>query len=228
MERWINELRMIYRTYMVEMDVEYVSGLQNMLMQFICKFTYCFYSFFNFNNDFVYSGFHNIVNDVFPWFWDQIAQYATLVDTNNNHFEVLVERNSQGIYLTNDWHAMRDFYKIQFDSWITIVFMGNGRFNIRIKNRWGKRIRYPTFTPPMKFRVERNAVQVTPDWFVPRPFMNDELNFQLMLHLTLYWTLLTFFFQLMLHLTLFKNIKFNVIVDCFHFSEYHICSLLKF
>ncbi|AES82103.1 hypothetical protein MTR_7g108360 [Medicago truncatula] len=33
-------------------------------------------------------------------FEDQIQQYATLVDPKNNQFEILVERNNQGIYLT--------------------------------------------------------------------------------------------------------------------------------
>lgn len=112
-------------------------------------------------------------------FGDQIQQYATLVDPKHNQFEVLVERNNQGIYLTKGWHAIRDFYKVQFGAWVTIVFMGNGRFGIRIKNRFGKRIRCPTFNPPMNFRVHRNAVPVTLDWFVPRPFMHDEVNFQL-------------------------------------------------
>lgn len=112
-------------------------------------------------------------------FGDQIHQYATLIDPNNNRFEVLVERNNQGIYLTKGWHAIRDFYKVQFGSWITIVFIGNGRFRIRIKNRWGKTIQYPSFGVPMDFRVHRTAVPVTPDWVVPRPFMHDVFHFQL-------------------------------------------------
>lgn len=106
-------------------------------------------------------------------------QYATLVDPKNNQFEVLVERNNQGIYLTKGWHALRDFYKLNLGAWITIVWMGNGRFDIRVKNRFGKRVRYPTFTPPMEFRVEHNPAPVVVDWFVPRPFMHDEFNFQL-------------------------------------------------
>jgi hypothetical protein len=112
-------------------------------------------------------------------FGNQLQQYATLVDQNNNQFEVLVERNNQGIYLTRGWHAIRDFYKLQLGAWITIVWMGNGRFDIRVKNRFGKRVRCPTFTPPMEFKVERNVVPVVVDWFVPRPFSHDGYNFQL-------------------------------------------------
>jgi hypothetical protein len=112
-------------------------------------------------------------------FGDQIHQYATLIDPKNNRFEVLVERNNQRIYLTKGWHAIRDFYKVQFGSWITIVFKGNSMFNIRVKNRFGKRIQYPTLEPPMDFRVHRIVVSVTPNWVVPRPFVHDVFNFQL-------------------------------------------------
>ena len=69
-------------------------------------------------------------------FGDQIHQYITLIDPNNNRFEVLVERNNQGIYLTKGWHAIRDFYKVQFGSWITIIFKGDSSFDVRIKNRF--------------------------------------------------------------------------------------------
>jgi hypothetical protein len=57
-------------------------------------------------------------------FGDQINQYAILVDPKQNRFEVLVERNNQGIYLTKGCNALCDFYKVQFGSWVTIVFMG--------------------------------------------------------------------------------------------------------
>jgi hypothetical protein len=112
-------------------------------------------------------------------FRDQIQQYATLVDPKNNHFEILAERNNQGIYLTKSWHALRDFYKLQLGAWITIVWMGNGRFDIRVKNKFGKRVWYPTFTPPMEYRVQHNVVPVVVDRFVPRPFLHGEFNFQL-------------------------------------------------
>jgi hypothetical protein len=45
-----------------------------------------------------------------------------------------------------------------FGACVTIVFLGNGRFNIRVKNRFGKKNHYPTFNPPTRFAAVRNAV----------------------------------------------------------------------
>jgi len=111
-------------------------------------------------------------------FGDQINQYAIFEDPKGNEFEVLVERNNQGIYLTRGWHAIRDFYNIHFGAWVTIVFVGAGRFNIRVSNRFGKRILHPTFNPPMRFKVHRDAIPVTLDQVVPKPFVHNEMNFQ--------------------------------------------------
>ncbi|AET02588.1 hypothetical protein MTR_8g043700 [Medicago truncatula] len=74
MDRRINELRLKYRTYMVEVDVEYVCGFVMGAIMLRMMFSHDF--------------------------GDQIQQYATLVDPKCNQFEVLVERNNQGIYLT--------------------------------------------------------------------------------------------------------------------------------
>jgi hypothetical protein len=111
-------------------------------------------------------------------FGNQIGQYATMVDKKNNQFEVLVERNNVGIYLTRGWGALSDFYNIPRGGWVTIVFVGDGRFNIRVQDRFGKKIRCPTFSPPMKFCVDRNAIPITLFNVVPAPFVHDELNFQ--------------------------------------------------
>lgn len=111
-------------------------------------------------------------------FGDQLGQYATMVDSKNNVFEILVERNNQGIYLTRGWGALSDFYNFKLGSWVTIVFVGDGRFNIRVRNRGGRKIRCPEFSPPMQFLVDRNAIPITLFNVVPSPFSHDELNFQ--------------------------------------------------
>jgi len=46
-------------------------------------------------------------------FGDQIGSYVTLVDTNFNQFEVLVERINRSIFLTTGFNAIRDFYDIR-------------------------------------------------------------------------------------------------------------------
>lgn len=81
---------------------------------------------------------------------NQIGRYATLVDPNSNEFQVLVERPNGCIYLAKGWHALRDFYNLSLGGWVTIVFLGQGRFKIRIKDRFGKSVRIPAFNSPMR------------------------------------------------------------------------------
>lgn len=78
-------------------------------------------------------------------FGDQIDRYATLVDPNHNEFEILVHRNNYGIFFTKGWHALRGFYNIKLGSWVTLIFVGLGKFNIRIEDRWGTKVRCPSF-----------------------------------------------------------------------------------
>ncbi|AES86507.1 EF-hand pair protein [Medicago truncatula] len=49
--------------------------------------------------------------DPIDQFGDQIAQFATLIDPKQNQFEILVEKNNQGIYLTRE-HLEAAAYRI--------------------------------------------------------------------------------------------------------------------
>lgn len=80
-------------------------------------------------------------------FGGQIGRYARLVDSNYNEFEVLVERNNDHIYLTTGWHALKDFYNVSLGSWVTMVFVDMGKFGIHMKDRFGRKISTPKFTP---------------------------------------------------------------------------------
>jgi hypothetical protein len=111
-------------------------------------------------------------------FGDQIGRYATLVDRNVNKFEVLVEKMHGGIYLTKGWHALRDFYRLRLGGWVTMIFLGDGRFKIRIMDRFGKKRRCPKFNPPIEFRIERNYVPPSLLQAVPLPFAHDFANFK--------------------------------------------------
>lgn len=51
-----------------------------------------------------------------------------------------MERNHGGIFLTKGWRALRDFYSVSLGAWVTVVFVWNGKFNIRIKDMFGKTI----------------------------------------------------------------------------------------
>jgi len=111
-------------------------------------------------------------------FGDQIGCYATLVDRNLNKFEVLVERMHGGIYLTKGWHALRDFYRVTLGGWVTMILVGDGRFKIRIMDRFGKKMRCPAFIPPIEFKIDRSYVPRSLIHDVPLPFAHDLTNFQ--------------------------------------------------
>lgn len=111
-------------------------------------------------------------------FGDQIGRYATLIDGNNNKFEVLVERNNTGIYLTRGWLALRDFYKISLGCWVSMFFVGESKFEITLEDRFRRRMANPRFTPSMKFEIDRDMLPFLMIDAVPRPYVHDPMNFQ--------------------------------------------------
>jgi len=111
-------------------------------------------------------------------FGDQIGRYASLVDSNYNEFKVLVERNNGNIYLTKGWHALKDFYDVCLGSWVTMVFVGMGKFVIHLKDRFRRKISTPRFTPPMIFQLEKQVVPFHNFDVLPSPFVHDQINFE--------------------------------------------------
>jgi len=63
-------------------------------------------------------------------FGNEINYHATLIDLNNNQFDVAVEKVHGSIYLTKGRYALRDFYDICFSPWIIMVYAGLGQFQI--------------------------------------------------------------------------------------------------
>ena len=90
-------------------------------------------------------------------FGDKIDHYATLIDPNHNEFEILIERINGMIFLTKGWQALRDFYDIDLGAWATMVFVGLGKFQISLKDRFGKQMNYPKFVLSMKFAIEKTT-----------------------------------------------------------------------
>ncbi len=80
-------------------------------------------------------------------FGDQIGRYAILTDPKSNKFEVLVNKVNISFFLTKGWKAIRDFYGIGLGAWITLVFVGDGQFDIRLTDRFHKSITFPVFDP---------------------------------------------------------------------------------
>jgi len=111
-------------------------------------------------------------------FGDQIGRYATLVGGNNNQFEVLVEKNNTGIYLTRGWLALRDFYKISLGCWVSMFFVSDNKFEITLEDRFRRRMTIPRFTPSMKFEIDRDMLHFLMIDVVPRRYIHDPMNFQ--------------------------------------------------
>lgn len=111
-------------------------------------------------------------------FGDQIGRYARSVDSNYNEFEVLVERNNDHIYLTTGWHALKDFYNVSLGSWVTMVFVDMGKFGIHMKDRFGRKISIPKFTPLMKFELGKKVLPFQKFDVLSSPFVHDDFNFE--------------------------------------------------
>jgi len=131
LEMIVNDFRVNYMTYVVEFDVECVSWLYLLSYKFVCFFIYAIWFWICL---LLLQGVVMLPSMFAHNFGDSIDRYATLVDTNHNEFEVLVQRNNHGIYLTKGWTALRDFYNIS---------IGLGKFGINIKDRFGKLLRLP-------------------------------------------------------------------------------------
>nr|ABD32470.2 hypothetical protein MtrDRAFT_AC151521g58v2 [Medicago truncatula] len=83
-------------------------------------------------------------------FRDKINRLVNLVDRKKNKFEVLVDRIVGSVFLTKGWKAINDFYGLGLGAWVSLVFVPSGRFEMVVKDRFGKAIRCPYFDPPMR------------------------------------------------------------------------------
>jgi hypothetical protein len=91
-------------------------------------------------------------------FGDKINRLVNLVDGKNNKFQVLVDRISGSFFLTKGWKAIGEFYGLGLGAWVNLVFVASGRFEMVIKDRFGKVIRCPYFDPPMRFVIDMSDV----------------------------------------------------------------------
>ena len=64
-------------------------------------------------------------------------------------------------FLTKGWKAIRDFYGISLGAWVTLIFVGVGRFDMKLTDRFHKTINYPVFDPAMHFLIDKTNVQTT-------------------------------------------------------------------
>ena len=107
-----------------------------------------------------------------------------MVDTNFNHFEILVERINGNLYLTTGFNVIRDFYDIRMGGWVLMVFSGLSQFGINVINRVGLIVTPPIFNPVMRFEIEKPSApefvyQNVPITTEILTFRHNERNFQL-------------------------------------------------
>jgi len=102
-------------------------------------------------------------------FGDQVQQFATLIDAKSNQFEVLVERIDGSVLFSKGWKSLRGFYGINLGVWVSLIFVDQMKFVIKLKDKLDKVIKPPVFDPPMHFMIDKTNVETTFDPNLP-PF----------------------------------------------------------
>jgi len=171
-DKLVNKLRRRYRTYVVDFDMEHVIWFFN-----VVYYIYQCFNLFNVSFCIDVQGVVHLPNMFVHDFGDQIDFIATLVDSRNNQFEVYVEKHTNGIYLTRGWRALRDFYKLTLGAWVTMVFVGNNRFEISLKDRVWKKIQCPMFTPSINFQIDRSWLPFQMMDAVPTAYVHSDMSF---------------------------------------------------
>lgn len=58
----------------------------------------------------------------------QVAPYVMLRDPKNNEIEVKVGKKNDRVYFTDGWSMLKNFYKIQGGSWMTVIYANKNLF----------------------------------------------------------------------------------------------------
>jgi hypothetical protein len=96
-------------------------------------------------------------------FGHELGQIATLVDSNDNRFQCLVEKMNANVYLTRGWTALRDFYNIRIGAWVVLIYAGSSEFGLIVQDRFLQVIPPPLFVPPMRFVIDMTTI---PSYFI--------------------------------------------------------------
>jgi hypothetical protein len=95
-------------------------------------------------------------------FGSEICRIANLMDSRKISLNVWLKK-LMSVYLTRGWAALRDFYDIRIGAWLTLLYMGSGKFFLGVHDRFQKIMHPPIFVPPMKFVIDLTNV---PSYFV--------------------------------------------------------------
>ena len=176
LEKIVNDLRIKYRTYVVDLDVEYVSievfaytlltYPRNILIQLLIFYVLiCREWLFCQPCLFMTSGTNLVA----------MQRWWTVTTTNLRFWlsETMDEFISQQVGTPS-----RIFFNVRLGSWVSMVYVGRGKFGIYLKDRFGGRISTPRFNPPMKFELERQMLPFHEFDVLPSPFAHDNFNFE--------------------------------------------------
>ncbi|GAU42994.1 hypothetical protein TSUD_188680 [Trifolium subterraneum] len=78
-------------------------------------------------------------------FDDVVTRVATLVDTNENQFEVLVDKVNDSMYFTRGFAALRDFYDLRISGWLLLMHVGEGQFGLIVVDQFHNILPYDDF-----------------------------------------------------------------------------------
>ena len=179
LDKFVNRLRVQYRTLSLEFrvtDVSVIAGSYYIFVVIYCKY-YLISAFY-------LQGALMLPKAFVDAFGSQLGDFATFIDPNNNQFDVMVERICGVVFLTTGFNAIRDFYNVRLGGTIVMVFTGNGQFGINILDRAGRVVNPPFFIPPMKFEIQKTIVPAFVYQGVPvtteiLSFHHDDMNFQI-------------------------------------------------
>lgn len=66
-----------------------------------------------------------------------------LIDPVLNVFEVLITKRDNKIHLSSRSEKLYDFYGLNEEGWLTMIYFNRNMFLMRVKNHLGEEIRYP-------------------------------------------------------------------------------------
>jgi len=79
-----------------------------------------------------------------------------LNDPCYNEIEVVVEKLNGRFCFTHRWSELISLYNLKYGGAITLINVMPSRFVIQVKDRYGEEIPYPTKTPPLCLKLNRD------------------------------------------------------------------------
>lgn len=76
-----------------------------------------------------------------------------------NKFKIILRKRLQHVYITFGWIQLGQFYRLRQGGVVRLVYVGGARFQIKIKERFGAPVEYPT--PPRLLSIDNEPQPTT-------------------------------------------------------------------